>query len=107
MFFSQQKIPENIDKFCRSLSLYFLLPLAHFPSLFGDCTWLGFLHYTHTPSCCWDPNPSSFRCSTGSEPEGTSGILYVYNPVRHYTCGATSSSWPYREVFIDNVPTGM
>ena len=47
-----------------------------------------------------------FPPSTGSEPGGTSGILYVYNPARHYTCGATSSSWPYREVFIDIVPTG-
>src|SRR4051812_1029021 len=60
-----------------------------------------------TPSYCWnrDPNPSSFRCSIGSEPGGTSGIPYVYNPARHYTCGATSSWWPCRKLFIDNVPT--
>src|SRR4051812_4517729 len=70
---------------------------------------VGDISTIRTPSCCWnrDPNPSSFRCSTGSEPGGTLGILYVYNPARHYTCGATSSSWPYCEVFIDNVPTGM
>src|SRR3954462_7396103 len=61
-----------------------------------------------TSSCCWnrDPNPSSFCCSSGSEPGGTSVTPYVCNPARHYTCGATSSSWPYHEVFIDNVPTG-
>src|SRR3954465_10618015 len=62
----------------------------------------------HTPSCCWnrDPNPSSFRCSSGSEPRVTSGTLYVCNPARHYTCGSTSLSWPYHGVFTDNVPTG-
>src|ERR1041385_1863490 len=61
-----------------------------------------------TPSCCWnrDPNPSSFRCSYGSEPGGTSGTPYVCNPARLYTCGATSSSWPFRGVFTDNVPMG-
>src|ERR1041385_7227146 len=47
-----------------------------------------------TPSRCpnWDPDQSSFRCSSGSEPGGTSVALYVCNPARHYTCGATSSS---------------
>src|ERR1041385_4093397 len=47
-----------------------------------------------TPSRCWnqDPNQSSFHCSSGSEPEGTSVAPYVCNPARHYTCGATSSS---------------
>ena len=87
-----------------SLSLSFLewTPLIWRLHLVGDFSTIL------TPSCCWnrDLNPSSFRCSTGSEPGRTSGILYVYNPARHYTCCATSSSWPYSEVFIDNVSTG-
>jgi hypothetical protein len=47
-----------------------------------------------TPSRCRnrDPDQSSFRCSSGSEPGGTSVAPYVCNPARHYTCGATSSS---------------
>src|ERR1041384_6601843 len=40
----------------------------------------------------WDPDQSSFRCSSSSEPGGTSVASYVCNPARHYTCGATSSS---------------
>src|ERR1041384_3377650 len=46
-----------------------------------------------TPSCCRnrDPDQSSFRWSSGSEPGGTSVAPYVCNPARHYTCGATSS----------------
>src|ERR1041385_1206006 len=47
-----------------------------------------------TPSRCRnrDPDHSSFRCSSASEPGGTSVAPYVCNPARHYTCGATSSS---------------
>ena len=90
------------------ISLSLLSPFLEWTPLVWSLHLFGDFSTIRTPSCCWnrDPNPSSFRCSTGSEPGGTSGILYVYNPARHYTCGATSSSWSYREVFISNVPTG-
>src|ERR1041385_4729971 len=88
-----------------SLPLFSFLewtPLVWSLHLVGDFSTI------RTSSCCYnrDPNPSSFRCSTGSEPGGTSGILYVYNPARHYTCGATSSSWLYHGVFTDSVLMG-
>src|ERR1041384_1929928 len=90
------------------ISLSLLFSFLEWTPLVWSLHLVGYFSIIRTPSCCWnrDPNPSSFRCSTGSEPGGTSGILYVYNPARHYTCGATSSSWSYREVLIDNVPTG-
>src|SRR3954462_15962124 len=46
-----------------------------------------------TPSRCRnrDPDQSAFRCSSGSEPGGTSVASYVCNPARHYTWGATLS----------------
>src|ERR1041385_8057095 len=69
--------------------------------------WVGGFSTIRTPSCCWDPNPSSFRCSPGSEPGGTSGTTYVCNPARRYTCGAPSSLNTCHDVFTDNVPTGM
>src|ERR1044071_532547 len=101
--------PFNHDIF--EISSHLSLPLFSFlewTPLFWSIHLVGDFSTICTPLCCWnrDPNPSSFRCSTGSEPGGTSGILYVYNPARHYTCGATSSSWSYREVLIGNVPTG-
>src|SRR4051812_6690495 len=74
-----------------SLSL-FLRPRAD--SLVWSLHLVGGFTIIRTPLRCRnrDPDQSSFRCSSGSEPGGTSVASYVCNPARHYTCGATSSS---------------
>src|ERR1041385_8314022 len=86
----------NIEFLSVSLSLSLSLSFSDLERtpLVWSLHLVGGFTIIRTPSRCQnrDLDQSSFRCSSGSEPGGTSVAPYVCNPARHYTCGATSSS---------------